>query len=282
MNEIMPILEQFRTLLVQNAPVDAWTKTLPMLAVLLLAGIAVSVFGAKLAKFAVAAACGLVGASFGAAMARETGFAVPPCAVIAGAMLAVVGYMTFRLWVGVITAGVLALLAISIFGQGRLDTHLAEFRQSEVASAQSSPVLLAEATTASAPLAGTEFIPPALPSAGQSIQRFWSFLKSRDATLATQTKGVAVATALGGLFLGVVLVRVMLILSMSLVGTVLVVTAVIGILASLFPTMLNSLEANPSISAIGVGGLLVTSLIVQTLLTKGGESAVEPSGKAKV
>lgn len=281
MNEIMPILEQFRTLLIQNAPVDAWTKSLPMLAVVLLAGVAVSVFGAKLAKFAVAAACGLAGAFFGAAIARETGFAVPPCAVIAGAMLAVVGYMTFRMWVGVITAGVLALLAISVFGHGRIDTHLAEFQQQEATVVQGPPVVFSETATASAPLSAADFIPPTLPNAGQSLQRFWSFLQSRDAILATQTKGVAVAAAMGGLFLGVVLVRIMLILSMSLIGTVLVVTSVFGLLASVFPTMLTSLQSNPTIMATGIGGLLVTSLIVQTLLTKGGESAVESSGKTK-
>lgn len=281
MNEIMPMLEQFRSLLVQSGPVDAWTKTLPILAVLLLAGVGVCVFGAKLAKFGVAAACGLVGASFGAAMARETGLAVPPCAVLAGAMLAVVGYLTFRLWVGLITAGVIALIAIGVFGHGKLDTHLADFRQQEGAVVEQPSVALPTLAATSIPLTGSDLVPSFIPQADQSAQRFWSYLKDRDATLATQTKGVAVAAALGGLFLGVVLVRVMLIVSMSLIGTGLLVTAGAGILGSLFPGWLTSLQANPSMSAVGIGGLLVTSIIVQTLLTRGGASAAESSGKSK-
>lgn len=281
MNEIMPMLEQLRSLMVQNAPVDAWAKTLPMLGVLLVLGIGISVFGAKLAKFAVAGACGLVGAFLGAQMAREGGFAVPPCAVVAGAMLAVVGYLTFRLWVGVITAGVVALLALSIFGHEKLGTHLAEFRQKQGALVQPAPVDLAVAATAGVPLVTSDFVPPVLPGTEQSVVQFWSFLRERDSVLAVQSKVVAVAAALAGLFLGVVLVRVMLILSTSLIGTVLTVSAGIGILASVLPSALASIQGNPSVSAVGMGGLLVTSLIVQALLTRGGESVAETSGKAK-
>lgn len=280
MNEIIPMLEQFRAVLAQSPTMDAWTKTLPMLGVLLLGGVVVSVFGAKLAKFGVAAACGLVGASLGAALAQENGIAAPPCAVVAGAMLAVVGFLTFRLWVGVIAAGVAALVAVAVFGQGRLDTHVAAFQQREAARGQHTYVAVPESATTSASLHALDVVPAALPDVEPSIRRFWSYLQEQDATLATQTKGVAGAALVAGLFLGVLLSRLMLIASMSVIGTTLIVLAALGVMSSVSPSLVSSFHANPTVAAVGVGGLLVTSLIIQTLLTRGGRHAA-PSGNSK-
>ena len=73
---------------------------------------------------------------------------------------------------------------------------------------------------------------------------------------------------LTGLCLGIVAVRWALILATSLVGTVLVTTAAATLLTRSVPESYQAFQSNPGLVGVGVGGFLVTSLILQTMLSR--------------
>ncbi len=270
MNDIQPILEQARAFIAQYVSPELMTRTAPLAIVLVVAGVGFSVLGAKVARPALTTMLGLVGAFAGARFARELGCAVtsgwpvPPSvigAVVGAVMLGTIAHLTFRIWVGAGTAAVLTALALGGFGVQRVVPHVADF----------------DAAVTVSPLAGGEAF--SIPSPGQQqtyrdrsprewARQLWSFVTEKDASLERNSRLLGLGTAAAGLFLGVVLVRWMLILSTSLVGAALVTTGLATLFTHFVPGSYQAFVDHPAMVGMGVGGLIVTSLIVQTLVTR--------------
>ena len=261
MNELTTILEQARVFTVDHAPYQNLTEPIIAGLIFLVAGIGLSVLGAKLARFGMTAAFVVAGGLIGAQFGKWTGFPELLCALGGGMLIGIIGFQTFRLWVGVAAALVFASAVMGAFGYQRLTPHLVEFQQS---------------TTVAATEGEVEF---ALPSPEdqqvyrdrnprQWAEEFWTFLSERDARAALNTQAIAIVAMLTGLCMGLAAARWALIISTSLVGTSFVATGLATLLTHSVPDSYQAFQSNPSVVGIGLGGFLVTSLVLQTLLSR--------------
>lgn len=263
MSELQPIVEHARAFFMQQLPADAATRIVPIAVLFLMAGVGLSVLGAKLAKPAMTIAFVLAGAVAGWAFARQAEIPAAIGAIVAAGMFGTIAYLTFRMWVGLAAGVVLSVVALGTFGYRNVVPQVHEF----------------EGVVAWTPTAGATQISAQDPSGNPSytednpaewVSRFWAFVKARDASIEDQVRMVGLASLVVGAFLGVVAVRWMLIVTTSLVGTVCVVSGVTTLLTHWIPTSYPTMQSNPAVMGMGVGGFLVTSLILQTLLTRSG------------
>lgn len=261
MTEIESILEHARVFVVQHAPSDMLRHAVPFAIVCLFAGVGLSVLGAKLSRFGTACAFSVLGGMMGSYFAQQTGYPLIICGLIGALMIGVIGYQTFRLWVGLGAAMVLSTVALSLFGYQKIMPHMAEF----------------DSAAASSMRVGAETF--VLPSPEQSeayrnrtprqwAGELWAFVTEKDVRIERNVKALALAAMVTGLCLGVLAVRWALILSTSLIGTALVTTAVATLLNDSVPSTYQAFRGNPGLVGMGVGGFLVTSLVLQTLLTR--------------
>jgi hypothetical protein len=261
MNEIETILEQVRLFVVQHAPTDAMRGAVPAALIFLVAGVGLSVLGAKLARVGVTTAFVSLGGVAGAGFARELDFHPLIGVLVGGLLIGIIAYQTFRLWVGLGAAVVFSSLVVGTFGYQRVVPYVAEFEQGVQHPAVAGPITFAVPTTIEQQ-AYRDRTPR------QWAEEFWAFVTQRDANVARNTKGLATVALLTGLCLGILAVRWALILSTSLVGTVLVTTAVATLLTHSVPESYQAFQHNPGLLGVGVGGFLVTSLILQTMLSR--------------
>jgi len=269
MNDVASVLEQVRVFLVQHAPnalpTGAWSVAL----VCLVSGIALSVLGAKFARIGLTSGFVLVGGLLGASFADGLGFSRLVCAPIGSLLFGVIGFQTFRLWVGLASAAVLSGIVLSTFGYRNVTPHVSEFRRT-------SPWVIPDSSPQSPTSAAAEYVIPTRDqqaayvefSPGQWASDFWAFVSERDASTARNGKALAALTALGGLCLGLIAVRIALVLATSLIGTCLVTTGVATLLTHSVPESYQAFDNNPTLVGVGIGAFLVTSLVLQTMLMR--------------
>ena len=129
MTEIQAVIDQIRMFADQHVDVNWMQQAVPAATLCLIAGVVLCVLGAKLSRYGAAFAFAALGGFGGAYFANRTGFAFPICAAAGALAIGVVGYLTFRLWVGVAAAVVFSSVALGAFGYHRVLPHVAEFNQ---------------------------------------------------------------------------------------------------------------------------------------------------------
>lgn len=271
MNEMSTLIERLAANLAQQLPPDTLTRVVPAAVVLLIAGIGLSVLGAKLARPGFTLLFAGLGATFGAVFGREGGYSVPLCAMVSAAMMATVAHLTFRIWAGVATALALAVVALGAFGYRNVAPHVSDFE-----SVYAAPAIQA---TLAGDAVDTEGTSPVFDKyASEWVQQFWSYIKQEHSNVALNGRLLVAAALAAGLFVGVLLVRPMLILTTSLFGTAFVVSGIMTLLGQLVPSAYQSVENNAGIMGMGIGGFFVTSVILQTLLTRRAAAAAPAKG----
>lgn len=275
MHDLTPVIERAHLFITQHVPPEMLDRTVALAVLLLVAGIGLSVLGAKLARPAMTVMFGLMGAYAGVWFAREAGYPAPLGGLLGAAMVGTIGLVTFRLWVGVAVGAVLTSISLGTFSYQRMAPYLAEFEGQGMVTW--SPVTGA-----------TEFAVPTPEQQQDYVERpqqrwakeFWAFVTAKDPSIPRNSRLIALGTAVTGLFLGVMAARWMLILSTSLVGTAFVVTAVATLLTRCLQGSYQAFQDHPGPMGMAVGGFLVTSLILQTLLTRKAPSDGEKPAKS--
>ncbi|MCO6436953.1 MAG: hypothetical protein J5J06_07690 [Phycisphaerae bacterium] len=271
MTTLQPFFDQLNLYLSGQATGGFDARMLLIGAFALVGGGLLSVFGAKLARGGLTVALALGGMTIGAEYGARLGLPGPVAAILAGAMLGTIGFLTFRLWAGVLTGLVACGVAISVFGYREVAPHAADFQPLPV---QAMTVQAGVESGADAVVTPSgELIPPA---PREWMQQFWAYVRSQNASLTSDAEPIIAAALLVGLFLGVLAVRAMLILSTSLLGTSLIFGGAITLLGQVFPTSLSAMERSPGAVGMALGGFLVSSLILQALLTR-----KRPEGEAE-
>ena len=262
-NGIETILEQAQAFFIQHAPVQALTSAVPFAIVCLVAGIGLSVLGAKLSRFGTACASALVGGAAGNYFAQQTGYPTLLCGLVGAVMVGIIGYQTFRLWVGLGVAFVVSTIALGAFGYQRVLPRVAEYEK------------IAPYAAAHAGGADTFALPSPeqqgayrMPDPAAWARDCWGYVTQQDAQAEPKAKAIALAAMVTGLCLGVLALRTALIVATSLVGTALVTTSIATVLTQSGSGSYQAFQNNPKWIGIGVGGFFVTSLLVQTLLTR--------------
>ena len=271
--EIASILEQARLLVLQHAPADLLKEAVPFGIICLVAGIGLSVLGAKLSRIGITCGFGLLGAYIGAFVARQTGFPMLVCSPIGAVMMGVIGYQTLKLWVGMVAALVLSTAAMGVFSYQRILPHYGEFEQAAPASFDGS-----ETFALPSPEEHRAYLER---SPKQWAQEYWAFVTQKDADVGSNGRAVALTAMITGLCLGVVAARWALIVSTSLIGTALVTTALASLMRLSVPESYQAFQRHPSLVGVAVGAFLVSSLVIQTLLTrKAPDTKAESSRKS--
>lgn len=274
MTEIETVLENLRQLAVQHAPAEILKDALPFAILCLLAGVGLSVLGAKTARFGMTCGFAVFGAMVGSLVAKLTSFPAPVCGLVGALMIGVIGYQTFRLWVGLGSAGVLCVAALTAFGYQHVLPHVSDFQQTEISAVRAA--------------SGSFGVPSAEQQAAyrnrttrQWASEFWAYVVAKDVQIGQNGRALAIMAMVTGLCLGLLAVRSALILSTSLVGTALVATAAASVLADSVPDTTQVFRDHPGGVGAAVGGFLVTSLIVQTLITREAPSGKSGSSKSR-
>lgn len=263
MSKLQPFLDQANAYLTSFSAGGLDYRMLLSALLALVGGVLLCVMGAKLARVGVTVALALGGLAFGAEYGARLGMPAPLGAALAGGMLATIGFLTFRLWAGVLTGLVACTLALSVFGYRNVAPHAADFQPLGM-SVAAQDTLAVSASHGSSSATG-EFLPT---PPREWLRQFWDFVRSRNATITSDAEPIVAAALLIGLFLGVLAVRGMLILSTSLVGTSLVFGGAVTLLSQIAPSSLAALEGSPGAMGMAAGGFLVSSLILQALLTR--------------
>ncbi len=260
MNQLQSILDQAKVFVEQQVPGDLLAKAVPLGIVCVLAGVGMCVFGAKLARFSVTGGFAAAGGYVGYLFAQHTAYPTIVCVLGGAVMVAVVAYHTFRLWVGVAAAVMLSSLSLGLFGYQRMLPHLDEFEQRTTWSAQTPGNF--SLPSSGAQEANRERTFP------QWLREFWGFVSQKDVQLERNGKALSIAAMLTGLCVGVLAMRAALIVSTSMFGTMLLTTGVFGLLAQSAPGAYQTLHSRPDVMGMVMGGFLVGSIILQTLLTR--------------
>ncbi len=264
MTDISPLMTQFRGYLQSELPQMASNVSWVALG-MILCGILLSVLGARFARAGLTTVGVMVGGMTGMFVAREVGYSAPIGGLIGAGMLATVTFITFRLWVGVLTALVFGAVALGVFGYREVAPHVSEFQHGQ---AVPQPIVRGMDVLQTGGVATVSANTTASSAPREWMQQFWTFVNKRDTSLMVNGQFIGIAAMFTGLFLGVLIVRTMAIVSTSILGTSIAVSGVAALLAQMIPNAYQSLQRSPSVLGMGVGGFLVTSLILQTLITR--------------
>jgi len=228
------------------------------------------VLGAKLARFVLTCACIVAGGYIGLnIVAPDSGFHPVLCLALGGAAVGTLGYLSYRLWVGILAAFVMAALALGAFSYHRVMPCLAEIDPG-------SPIAATELPSASdIVLPSPEQLEQAKASAKQKLTEYWDFAKQRDADLEPHARSLGLTAALFGLLLGVAAVRLTVILCTSFLGTLLVGSGVTGLVSGIDPRFYKAVASHPHFGLSALGLCFVISLILQARLTR--NTATKPA-----
>jgi hypothetical protein len=230
--------------------------------VFLALGAALCVLGAKLARWGITCGFVAIGGIIGAQFAGIAGFPAVPCVAIGAAAVGVIAFMTYRLWVGVAAAVVLFGIAMGAFGYDRIVPHVQNFEPAAAWSAGQ------EATGDFTLLTPEQQDAYANRTPGQWFRGLWSFVRERDADAPRLFKAAGLAAVIMGLLIGVLAVRVTLILSTSIIGTFLVVSGLAALGQQFMPGVYQGSFNHPAVVGLMVGAFAISSIIVQTMLTR--------------
>lgn len=275
MSDLSTLIDRAQALASQHAPADILNEQIPLAVMLLIAGVGMSVLGAKTARVASTFGFACAGAVAGTYFARQSGYPLPVCIGAGGLLFGVIGYQTMRFWVGVVTAGVLSAVALGAFGYQRVVPHVAEFEQSMRAETNEADFVFSVPTPEQ-----QEAYRNRTPK--QWAQEFWAYAVQRDGALEQGARTLGIVAVLTGLCLGVVAMRWALILSTALVGTGLVTGGIATLVHHYWPGEgYEAFAARPAVVGAIIGGFFVSSFIVQTAITKPAPAGKSDGGSRK-
>ncbi len=263
MNDLSPIVDQIRLFTAQHLPGEMQASAIVAAIILLVAGVGMSVLGAKLSHFGLTSFFVLLGGALGYQFSQVSGAPMPLCALVGAGMVGVVGHLTYRLWVGAFVAVVCSFLVLSAFGYQRVAPHVADFEETRM--------------VAWSPVSGaTEFSLPTSEEQQAYLDRtprmwaqgLWAHVTAQDLHIERHAKSLAITVLVTGLFFGVVAVRWAMILATSLAGTALVTTGIATLFSHFAPGSYQAFFNHPGIMGVACGAFLVTSFALQTALTR--------------
>lgn len=261
--EVVAILQQGRLLLVQHAP-EVLQGAIPAGIVCLLLGVGLSVLGAKLSRFALTSVWVGLGTMGGLEFANISDFPKILCVLGGAIIFGVLGFHSYRLWAGVLAGAVLSAIALGVFGYRNVAPHVQEYQRQALATNVEST------TTFKIPS------PEEQRSYLDRSPRDWfaqlhTYIATVDPQADRNGQSLGFAVLAIGACLGVLAVRWATILSTSLVGTALVTAGFAALLSRIDPDRsFQAFQQHSTVFASAVGGFLLTSLILQTLLTRAG------------
>lgn len=246
-------------------------------------GIVLCVLGAKLARVAFTAGWAVGGAFLGIRVAEAAGIHPLVGALLFAAGLGMIGHLTYRMCVGVVTAAVITAMVLSAFGYHRVAPRLAEYNLQAT-----TPLLMTQPEGAGASADPAVFTIPSQQEQlayrdgafKQNVEQFWSYVQSQDQTILPHTSALAATALVFGLLVGLSTVRLTLIFSTALIGTAMLGSGIVGIINHVFPGFAGGAAQHPLVGVIALGLCLVVSVFLQARLTRPSKEGTESGEKS--
>ena len=261
MDNLSQILEQGQRFVEQHVPVESYSAVVPTAILIGVAGVLISVLGTRLVRPALTVGFCAAGAWAAARFVQIDVVPQPVVMILAIVLAGVCGYFLYRLWVGAGAAVLMAVIGLSVFGAVRILPEVGPFEESNA-------IITAEGVA--------EFALPTPEEQQEFLERspekwardFWAHLTDKQADVEKHLAVIGAAAAFVGLLLGMFATRATLIVSTSLVGTALVASGALALVAWLTPEVYRSALESPRLLGGAGAGLLLTSVILQALLNR--------------
>jgi len=168
-----------------------------------------------------------------------------------------VGHLLFRLWVGLATGLLCALIAVSVYGSTNIIPHLESFQTAQPATV-------------------ADFVIPDVAATDRDTWQilrekggeFWEHLQTQQADVETYALLLAAGAGFFGLLIGLLAARFTLVVATAVVGTVLVWSSFALALRSYWPEQWATLPKHEATVNVAVLSFLGASLLLQTVLTR--------------
>jgi hypothetical protein len=248
-------LNQIEELLRHHLPTSESGIPVGPLALTIIAGLALSLAGARLIRASLAIVFMGGGAVVGAEIAKSYGYSVIP-GILAGAIvLGIVGYFLFRMWVSTLAGLLMATIAVSTVGAPELPAVWQQFEQRRTATGPN-------ATEFALPTAVQQQAARQLTFAQYCLE-LGQFIRSNRPELVRNTAIVAVVAFLFGAAVGLFAYQWAMILGTAIAGTSLLVSALVTLANRYWPASLDWCRANPRASLGILAGWLLIAVITQ-------------------
>jgi len=234
-----------------HAPViDAQRTAFAGVCAVVLGGL-ITLYGARLTRLVVVLLLAGGGAAVGWRMGTTLGVAPPVTAVVAAVVAALVAGLLYRLWAAVLSAAMLVMVALSVYGARVAWPQIEAFEATLTGGNAEQIELVSDAQQQS----------NLNPELRERLGRFWGFLKQQHPAV-EQEGGLVIAAAGGaGLLMGLMLPRLAMTLWLSLVGVAMTASGVLTLLGCYRPAWLAQIAAREQVAGLVVGGVWVVVLL---------------------
>jgi len=282
-NQLSELVDVVRRLWETHVPAEFQVPVLPVAIGILVVGIGLSVLGAKLARSGIT--CGFAAGGMLIALALPIGLPLVVAVLVGTVVIGGIGYMLFRLWVGLAMAVFFAAVAAGAYGSHTVVPHLltyesthdfegtftlpdpsqtsASFRAFTFVESSETARSFASVTTSGAATAEN-----VLSNVRAWADDFWLYVKEQEVDVNRRMLGIAMGAALFGLLLGMVLPRFTLIGVSAVVGTVLVMSGLAGMASHYQVDLQPTAELHGKTVAVAGIVFLFASVLLQAMLTR--------------
>lgn len=241
-------------------PIDANLTAI----IAVLVGMTLAFWGARLLHTAYVLALMGTGAAIGIHLARQWEVDLLIGLVLGAGLLGLLGHLLYRWLVG-LTAGLCVALVIAIIGAPWLADSAETFADDLLARANQQRIFTTEQLMPPSPTADlAQGIPAPIIGAKAFVTGLAETLWQERHAESTKLLAIVGVSILLGIALGVVLPRFTTIVGTSSVGVSILTSGAASLLARHLPGAWGSIQANSTWALIGIGLMLLISLLYQT------------------
>jgi hypothetical protein len=279
MDAISTLIEQTRHYCEQVLPASQSMGTWPTGVIVVLFGLGLAMFGAKSAHIVLTLGFALGGALLGHAFAQAADFNPVFFVIVMGGLAGVIGYQTFRLWVGVLASLVLAALCLTAFGYVRVAPEVTEFNAALQRVQGDTPMALAASDEEGDAEEGIHILgEDGVWTDDHWFEGFWAHLEKRDPEAGNWGGAIAIVAGMVGLVLGLMALRPSLVVTTSMIGTLCVFAGGMAIAAAAWPSAYKWCLQQPVLTGAALGAFAVASLVIQGRMTRSSEGGSSGAG----
>jgi hypothetical protein len=278
METINQFIQGLQSLAGQHLPNNANVPAVTAVAVVLVVvGLVLAVLGAKLARGMLTFGFVIAGIGVGAAVGGRFDAPLAVSGLLGATTCGLLGFVMYRLWVGVLTGVVLVMILSSTYGAKTMAPDWKAYvdRRGD-APALSAPGGVGGGSVTVSSGAGEMFTTPdpetqarfLNPEFSDWLRGFWDFTSTNDPGKVRKLMLISGCLALFGLISGLLAVRFTLVTITSIVGTTMLLSGATVLIQQVLPDLYSAFMDHPQAVAMSGGTFLLGSLVLQSLLTR--------------
>jgi hypothetical protein len=255
--ELEPLLELIR----HHVPPVYQQNALGGAALLAVFGLILALWGVRVYRAGLVVAFAGVGAWVGLAADQWLGMGRWFCLISSTLVFGALGFVLYRLWVGIGWAALLSLVAVSVLGVQQAWPQWSGFSESHLSGAA-----FAEAQfEVPSPAEQARFNSP---DPATVLKEFGSYLGQQVPGLKRNAGILAALAGVVGLLMGLLAVKLTVILASSLLGVLLLAASAGYCLSRFEPQALEQAVSQPAAVWLGMGAAILLAMAVQWLQTR--------------